>query len=36
MFTGIVEAVGVVSSLDNRGESATIEIDAKKFQNRKR
>lgn len=31
MFTGIVEAVGVVSSLDNRGESATIEIDAKNF-----
>ena len=31
MFTGIIEAVGVVSSLDNRGESATIEIDAKNF-----
>jgi riboflavin synthase len=31
MFTGIVEAVGVVSLLDNRGESATIEIDAKNF-----
>lgn len=31
MFTGIIEAVGEVSSLDNRGESATIEIDAKNF-----
>jgi len=31
MFTGIIEAVGEVSSLDKRGESATIEIDAKNF-----
>ena len=31
MFTGIIEAVGVVSSRDNRGGSATIEIDAKNF-----
>ena len=31
MFTGIIEAVGVLSSLDNRGESAAIEIDAKNF-----